>query len=133
MNNVDATNAAAPGPERYWFQRLAEGSFEIQQCRECSRHVFYPRTTCPHCGANDLSWVRPSGKGTVYSSTVVRNRPEDGGDRNICLIDLLEGPRMMGCVVEIDPRAVRIGMPVRCRVDGRGDSMILVWIVDSES
>lgn len=126
----NATVTASPGPERRWFESLAHGIFEIQQCHGCAQYVFYPRSVCPHCGSGQLHWVRPSGKGKIYSTTVIRNKPEDGGDRNICLIDLAEGPRIMGCVVGVDPEAVHIGMPVSCCVAGRGDSALLVWRED---
>jgi uncharacterized OB-fold protein len=78
---------------------------------------------CPHCGADRLSWKTPDGRGTVYSTTVVRRKPEAGGDYNVALIDLAEGVRLMSRVDGIAPDAVRIGMAVRAQVavnDGRG-------------
>ncbi len=71
---------------------------------------------CPHCGGDRLDWVAPSGRGTVYSTTVVRRKPADGGDYNICLVDLAEGPRMMSRVSGLAPEQVKIGMPVSARV-----------------
>ena len=70
----------------------------------------------PGTGDSDLEWVEPSGNGTVYSTTVVRNKPPTP-DYNVALIDLDEGVRMMGRVVGIDPASVTIGMRVRARVD----------------
>src|SRR5690606_28742270 len=46
----DAMNAA--GPQKQFFDALAAGSLKIQRCDACSRHVFYPRVQCPHCGAD---------------------------------------------------------------------------------
>ena len=68
-----------------------------------------------------------SGSGTVHSATTVRNKPEDGGDYNVSLIDLAEGPRMMGRVVGVDPQAVRIGMTVSARIVKDGEKNIAVW------
>jgi len=107
---------AHPGPERLYRDKLAQGRFEIQRCAACGRHVFYPRVLCPHCGADRLDWVAPGGGGTVYSTTVVRRRPADGGDYNVALVDLDEGVRMMSRVAEVAPDKVRIGMRVRARV-----------------
>ena len=104
------------GPEKQYFDKLAAGRFEIQKCAGCGKHVFYPRVLCPHCGADRLDWVAPSGRGTVYSTTVVRRKPADGGDYNVCLVDLAEGPRMMSRVVCIPPEQVRIGMAVAARI-----------------
>ena len=50
-----------------------------------------------------------SGRATVYATSVVRVRPEDGADYNIALVDLQEGPRMMTRIVDVAPEEVRIG------------------------
>ena len=100
------------GPEKQYRDKLAAGRFEIQRCAGCSKHVFYPRVLCPHCGGERLDWVAPSGRGTVYSTTIVRRKPADGGDYNVCLVDLAEGPRMLSRVVTIPPEHVKIGMTV---------------------
>jgi uncharacterized OB-fold protein len=62
------------GPEKIYRDKLAQGSFEIQRCSGCAKHVFYPRVLCPHCGSGRLEWTAPSGRGTVYSTTVVRRK-----------------------------------------------------------
>ena len=104
------------GPEHHYKQKLAQSRFEIQKCGACAKHVFYPRVLCPHCGADKLGWVAASGNGVVYSSTVVRRKPEAGGDYNVALVDLAEGPRMMSRVVGLEPTAVKIGMKVKARI-----------------
>jgi uncharacterized protein len=104
------------GPEKRFFDALAAGRFEIQRCAACAKHVFYPRVVCPHCGADTLDWVPASGRGTVYSTTVVRRKPADGGDYNVCLVDLEEGVRLMSRVAGVPPQDVRIGMAVTARI-----------------
>jgi len=116
---------ATPGPEKYFRERLAEGKFEIQHCAACDRYVFYPRVLCPHCGAARLEWRAASGRGTVYSTTVVRQRAEHGGDYNVALVDLAEGPRMMSRVVGCAPQEVTIGLRVKARID-QFDGQLLV-------
>jgi hypothetical protein len=104
------------GPEKHYLDALSAGRFEIQRCAACGKHLFYPRVLCPHCGSGELGWVAPSGRGTVYSTTVVRRKPADGGDYNVCLVDLAEGVRMMSRVVSVPPGDVKIGMAVRARI-----------------
>ena len=106
------------GPEKRYLDALQEGRFEIQKCAACAKHVFYPRVLCPHCGSNRLDWAAPSGRGVVYSTTVVRRKPADGGDYNVCLVDLAEGVRMMSRVVSVAPADVKIGMAVKARIAG---------------
>lgn len=107
---------SGPGPDAVFAAALAEGKFLIQHCAACDKHVFYPRVICPHCGAPALAWQPASGAGTVYATTVVRRKPEHGGDYNVALIDLAEGPRMMSRVDGIAPADVKIGMTVTARV-----------------
>ncbi len=115
--------------ERFYFESLAQGRFLIPQCEACARHHFYPRVLCPHCGHNRLKWVQPSGHGVVYSTTIVRRST---GDYTVCLIDLAEGPRMMSRVVDIDPAAVRIGLPVKARIDLVDEAPLLVFVASQE-
>lgn len=105
-----------PGPLQRYQQALQAGRFELQQCRDCGQHVFYPRVLCHHCGSASLKWVEASGRGEVYSTTVVRQKPEKGGDYNISVIQLDEGPRMMSRVVDVRPEDVKIGSRVTAHV-----------------
>ena len=117
----------AAGPQKQYFDSLAAGTFQIQRCEACSHHVFYPRVQCPHCGADRLAWVEPSGLGTVYSSTVFRRKPADGGDQQIALIDLDEGVRMMSRIENIEPHAVRIGLRVKARIAEQDGAPLVVF------
>lgn len=107
---------SGPGPDAVFAAFLADGRFMLQQCDDCKKHVFYPRVLCPHCGSPKLAWQPASGQGTVYSTTVVRRKPEQGGDYNVALVDLHEGPRMMSRVDGISPHEVAIGMAVRAKI-----------------
>lgn len=119
--------APAAGVEQAYFRNLAEGRFQIQRCVECKRHVFYPREICPHCTSSSLEWVTPSGRGTVYSHTTVRRKPEAGGDYNVSLIDLEEGVRMMSCVTGVAASEVEIGMPVVAKIVERNGARTVVF------
>ncbi len=113
----------ATGVLAFHQAELDAGRFLVQRCSACSKHVYYPRETCPHCGSNALEWKVPGGKGTVYAVTTVRRKPADGGDLNVVLVDLDEGVRLMSRVDNLAPAAVRIGQRVQARVqvqEGRG-------------
>ena len=102
---------------------LAEGKFLIQQCNDCGQHIYFPREVCPHCGSDAVQFASPSGQGTVYAVTTVRRKPAEGGDYNVSLIDLDEGPRLMSRVDNLQPDEVKIGQRVTARVvvaDGKG-------------
>jgi len=133
---VDQKTLAQPadmGAEQYYHQLLAEGVFAIQQCTDCEQHIFYPRMICPHCGADALRWQVAKGTGTVYSTTVVRRRPDRGGDYNVALVDLDEGVRMMSRVDGVAPEAVTIGMRVQRQItEGAEGPMVVFTPIEEE-
>lgn len=126
--NPSRSGSEATGADLHYRQALAQGRFLIQRCAACARAVFYPRMICPHCGGDALAWEEPSGRGTVYSTTVVRRKAEAGGDYNVALIDLEEGVRMMSRVDDVAPEAVRIGMAVQARVLARESGNLVVFV-----
>lgn len=103
-------------PEECYRLSLGEGCFRLQRCTVSGNFLFYPRRLSPWTGRPTLRWEPVSGRGVVYSTTVVRRRAEQGGDYNVALIDLEEGPRMMSRVENIAPGEVKIGMPVKARI-----------------
>ncbi len=86
-----------------------------------------PRVLCTHCGHAELIWVSPSMRATVYSTTTVRRRAEQGGDYNVSIIELEEGPRLMSRVEGVPPSAVVIGLAVRAAVarDADGNAVLV--------
>lgn len=119
MTDQTAPSSDAAGmllPGKQYFAFLAEGRFMIQRSRSSGEHVFYPRVAAPRTGALDLEWVPASGEGTVHATTVVRRKPPEPAF-NVALIQLAEGPRMMSRVEGVAPQDVRIGMPVKARID----------------
>ncbi len=126
-----APSAGAAGPEAGFRAFLRAGRFMIQRSRSTGRHVFPPCLAAPGTGETDLEWVEASGLGTVYASTVDRRDPAGtagaGPPRNICLVALDEGPRLMGRVEGIAPAMVAIGMRVRARIAAQEGEPILLF------
>jgi uncharacterized OB-fold protein len=111
-------------PEKSFFEHLAAGRFMLQRSRSTGGYVFHPRVAEPGTGATDLEWVPASGRGTVYSTTVIRQKPPTP-NYNLALIDLAEGPRMMARVEGIAPEDVKIGMPVQAKVSRDGEQPLV--------
>lgn len=107
-------------PETYFRKALSEGRFELQICGDTGRAVFFPRVLSPYTGSLLTEWREMSGMGTVHSTTVMRRKPDRGGDYNVALVDLDEGARMMTEICGLPAADVRIGMRVKARVDGAG-------------
>src|SRR5690606_34879348 len=128
-----SNQALETGADKYFNAQLQAGVFTIQRCDQCTNSIFYPRMICPHCGSDDLHWYEPSGKGTVYSTTIVRNKPEKGGDYNVALIDLHEGPRLMSRVELIAPEPGTIGLKASAQITQTEDIALLVFVPAGET
>lgn len=89
----------------------------IQQCRDCGKHIFYPRIACPHCSSDKVEWVNASGKGTVYSYTVVESNAPSAFINDVpyvvAVVKLEEGVQMLSNIVGCEPGEVKCDMPVQ--------------------
>ncbi len=117
---------AAGGPEAQWRAALAEGRFLLQRARASGRVFFPPRLAEPGTGDGDLEWIEASGLGTIYSVTVISQRPPTP-PYAVVLVDLDEGARMMSRVEAMEPDAIRIGMRVRARIAQQDGAPLLVF------
>jgi len=106
---------AAEGIAGEFWTAAAGGRLLIQRCPACGTRQFYPRPVCITCGA-DPEWEQASGRGFVHTFTVIRQngaRPfRDELPYVVAMIELVEGPRMMGNVTGCAPDEVTVGMTV---------------------
>ncbi|MGW0803556.1 Zn-ribbon domain-containing OB-fold protein [Nonomuraea sp. NPDC002799] len=119
--------APKPTPETQPFwDGAAAGELRIQRCQTCARHYFYPRPSCPHCGGDQVEWVRASGRATLYSY-VINHRPAPGfegdGPYAIAVVELEEGVRMMTNIVGVPntPENLLLDMELRVVFEQRGE------------
>jgi len=113
---------ARPLPEitaesRPFWEACRRHELLVQRCRACGAVQHYPRGVCAACWSSDLEWRRASGRGTVYTFTVTRRSQAPGFKDTLpyvlAWVELEEGVQVMTNVVDCDPAAVAIGMPVR--------------------
>jgi uncharacterized OB-fold protein len=103
---------------RAFWEATKDKRLTYQQCDDCGTVVFYPRRHCTGCLGNALTWKTASGKGKVYTYSVVRQSYHpffrDKVPYAVAWIDLDEGPRLVSNVVGVaDPLTdVKIGMRV---------------------
>ncbi len=114
---------------RPFWEGCKQGKLLLQYCHACQQYQFYPRLYCMRCGAQNLRWVEASGRGMVYSYTIIRQNksPEfrDDVPYNVALIQLEEGPRMLSNVTDIAPGDLRVDLPVRVVFDAVSDEISL--------
>lgn len=114
-----------------FWESVNRGKMEIQRCDGCATFLFYPRALCPSCGSRALTWTPVSGRGHIYSMTIV-HRPTNAAFKAdspyvVALVQLDEGCRMMSNIVGVDasPANVRIGMHVEVAYDKVTDQVTL--------
>lgn len=83
-------------------------------CGRCERSFFSPQIACPRCLSEDWSYEPSSGRGVVYSATVVHRAPYPGFETpyELAMIDLEEGWTMLSDIVGTDGTPTLIGTPV---------------------
>ena len=114
------TRLPAPAPPvndetaPYWTA-LGQGRLEVPVCDACGHHIWYPRSWCPVCQHEGVTWTALSGRGTVYARTTLHKAMGPWGAAApfvIAYVELEEGPRVLTNVVTDEPASVSIGTPV---------------------
>jgi uncharacterized OB-fold protein len=122
----EATPARRPQPvpdadsQGFW-SAAANGELRIRRCLSCGTYIHFPAPVCFVCSSRNHEWALVSGRGSVYTFTIVGHATTPGfvPPYAVAWIELEEqaGLRMLSDIVECAPRAVRIGMPVEVVFD----------------
>ena len=93
-----------PETEPFW-EGTKGGRFMLRYCGDCGKTHWYPRAICPHCFSDSSEWRRASGRGKIYTYSVMRRAAVPYA---IAYVTLEEGPRMITNLVDcvLDPLAV---------------------------
>jgi len=114
----------------YW-DACREGRLVVQRCADCATCVFIPQVRCTACQSDRLQWSECSGRGTVYSYTVVHRapRPQFTTPLTVAIIELEEGWHTLTNILDCPPREVTIGMPVVVDFRRMSDTITLPYFV----
>ena len=71
-------------------------------CADCGRSFFTPQIACPRCLSTEWEYRESSGRGTVYSATVVHRAPYPGftSPYHVAIVDLDEGWQMLTNIID---------------------------------
>lgn len=108
-----------------------EGKLKVQRCRQCDTFVFIPQPCCTHCQSIELEWVESSGRGRVYSCSVVHRapRPQFEVPYVVAIIELEEGWHMLSNVLECPVDTVVIDLPVKVEFRKMTEEITLPYFV----
>jgi uncharacterized OB-fold protein len=114
--------------QAYW-NACKEHKLMVQRCEQCGKFRFYPGTFCTNCLSSELEWKEVSGRGTVYSYSIVYRPPFKNISMDVpyvvALIELNEGVRMMSNIVECPLHEISVGMKVQVTFIENQDEKIL--------
>jgi 3-oxo-4,17-pregnadiene-20-carboxyl-CoA hydratase alpha subunit len=106
----------------------------LQQCAQCAAFRFPVTPMCSECRSFDFEWAQCSGRGRIYSYTVVHHQthPAFPAPYTILLIELEEGPRLVGQLRE-GSEALAIGAPARIEWEDIPNQPLPVWLIEADS
>ena len=101
----------------FFNEQCHKGEFMLPYCLHCQKAFFYPRQHCPFCLEEGWQWRPASGRGRLYSYTIVRVSALDEFREAVpyvyALIDLEEGVRLASNVVDCPEELLHPDMPVK--------------------
>ena len=126
----DAARKPVPVPDERsgpFFDGARDGRLMLQHCTACYRWSFPVRERCPHCFAARLEWRPASGRGSLYTYTIMHQVMHPGfasaAPYNIAQVDLDEGVRITSNIVGVDNTALRIGMTLEAVFEEVGENV----------
>lgn len=100
----------------YW-EGAGRGELVLQRCLDCGTVQHRPRGLCASCLSDDIEHFVASGRGTVYTYSVVRQNQmpafREAVPYVVSYVELEEGPQLLTNIVGCAPEDVSIGMAVR--------------------
>lgn len=116
---------------RPFWDAARAGRLVIQRCAGCGYYNHPPKPLCDRCSATDLAFQPVSGRGTVYSYTVMHQRNVAGFEADVpyvnLIVELAEQPLL--CLISDLPGAeagrVAIGRPVEVFFERVSDEVSL--------
>lgn len=110
-----------------FWKGAANGKLLIQRCGNCGGYQHYARAICLKCQSESLEMVPSSGKGTIYSFTVVYRGPyEDiATPYTVALIRLAEGVVILSQIADVDPAELKCDLDVQLSFQSLADGVKL--------
>ncbi len=107
---------ALQGTTREFYEWCRKGELRFQRCDTCGTWRHVPREICARCGSAAWSWSPSSGRGRVFTWTVAARamHPAFAADAPYApvVIEMEEGVRLVSQMVDCEPDALAIDLPV---------------------
>ncbi|GAA4980330.1 putative OB-fold protein [Nonomuraea thailandensis] len=114
----------------FFWEGVNRGELRVQSCADCGELRHPPGPLCPRCRSAERAYRLASGTGTLFSYVVHHHPPVPGRQTPfvVGVVELPEGVRVVGNVVDCPVEEVRIGMPLRVTYRRMDDRLVLpMW------
>jgi uncharacterized protein len=129
---TDAVGVPKPSPvlegltgEYYGF--CARGELRFQRCDNCGAWRHPPRVLCAACASTRWSWQRSTGRGHVFTWTVVHQamHPAFASDvpYAVVVVETDEGVRVATNLHDAVPDVLRLDLPVEVVFERRDETL----------
>ena len=110
-----------------FFDAARNHQLAVQKCDACGKLRFPAAPLCLACDSDKASWVTVSGRGQVFSFTVMHRayHPAIKVPYTLAVIELNEGVKITSNVIGIEPSKVKCGMPVEVVFEKLSDEVTL--------
>lgn len=129
MTAYDKPLPALAGLSGEFYGWCRQGELRFQRCSDCGTFRHVPREMCAECNSMSWEWVPSSGRGTVFTWTVVQRalHPAFVNATPIApvIVEMEEGVRLLSTVVDCPPEELAIGMPVEVVFEAVTDDVTL--------
>jgi uncharacterized OB-fold protein len=118
---------------RTWRLQAQRYRLEGTKCTQCGSLSFPPLQICRKCKSRELQSYTFTGRGKIYSYSIVYNAPlqfKEFVPYVVALIDLDEGPRITAQLTDVDTQDVKIGAAVEMiirKINQEGESGVIQY------
>ncbi len=98
-----------PETKRFW-DAAAKGKLLYGWCNACNEPHYFPRSLCPFCFSDNVTWKEASGRAKIYTYSIMRRTQT--APFVIAYVTLDEGPSLLTNIVDAKIDEVRIGAAV---------------------
>jgi uncharacterized OB-fold protein len=101
----------------------------FQRCSACLTFRHVPREMCAECNSFEWEWVASTGKGTVFTWTVIERALHpafaDATPMAPVVVEMEEGVRLLANMLDCPPAELAMGMPVEIAYEAVTDEVTL--------
>ena len=110
----------------YWRTIPQRYKMMGQKCKKCGAVNFPPKGVCKYCQkSSEFEEIQLSGRGKVHTFVLISaggappefaEQEKAGGQYPVAIVQPEEGPKVIGQIADVDPKEVKIDMPVKAEL-----------------